>query len=167
MRCSIVFPSRFRFMAGGLGLAAILAAPAAFAQTATLNVSAEVQASCILTGNSLDFGIYTTTGGSPSDSQTSFTYSCTEGTDISLTLDGGEGGGGDGRAMTGAGGELAYELHKTPARNDLWGIGTNGVEISDTELGEQAVFVYGRIPAGQQAAPGSYTDTVEILLTIN
>lgn len=65
---------------------------------------------------------------------------------------------------------LAYQLFLDAARTRLWGDGTAGTQrltVNPLDPGrkrprEADVPVYGRIPAGQDPAPGVYADTVVI-----
>jgi spore coat protein U-like protein len=161
-----VFAFDSRFLTGGLALTLIvLPGSAALAETATLNVSATVEATCQLDGASLNFGTYSATEDSEAD--TDFSYTCTEGADITVTLDGGGHEQQGTRAMSGDGGTLDYELFQDAGLSDPWGIGTAGLEVDETAGGQQFVKVYGRIPAGQQVSPGEYSDTVQITLNVN
>jgi spore coat protein U-like protein len=162
-----LFASDSRFLTGGLALALVaLPGSATLAQeTATLNVSATVQATCELQGGSLNFGTYS--AAEASEAQTEFGYTCTEGANITVTLDGGGNLTEGSRAMSGGGGTLLYGLFKDPARADAWGIATDGLVVSGTAPGPQTVTVYGRIPADQQVSPGEYSDTVQITLNVN
>jgi spore coat protein U-like protein len=165
-----VFASDSRFLAGGLALAFVaLPGSAALAQdTETLTVSATVDATCELEGGSLDFGTYTSAGG-VKEATGSFSYTCSPGASIALTLDGGSHlQDGNTRAMTGGGGGfLEYQLFTDPARTDEWEISTVGLQVSETTGGSTDVQVYGRIPANQQVSPGDYSDNVTITLNVN
>jgi spore coat protein U-like protein len=163
----VLFPSDSRFLVGGLALALVaLPGSAALAQdTATLNVSATVAAECELSGGSLNFGTYS--AGEASEADTDFSYTCSEGADITVTLDGGGHEQQGSRAMSGDGGTLTYELYQDAGLSDPWGIGTDGLEVDDTVGGQTSVPVYGRIPSGQQVPPGEYSDTVQITLNVN
>jgi len=73
------------------------------------------------------------------------------------------------RTMTSGASTLHYNLYTSNARNQIWGDGTGGsLSVTNTFtalLGvDQTTTVYGRAPAGQNVAPGSYADT--ILVTI-
>jgi spore coat protein U-like protein len=77
-----------------------------------------------------------------------------------MALDDGTGVGGTEttRRMTGPGGaELNYQLFLDSARTTNWGNTTNN-EL--TGNGNTNITVYGQIPSGQTAVPGTYTDTV-------
>jgi spore coat protein U-like protein len=66
---------------------------------------------------------------------------------------------------------LSYNLYTSAAHSSVWGDGTGVTAlVSDhvlliVGLNTFNYPVYGRIPAGQDAAAGSYTDT--IMVTVN
>ncbi|WP_311266852.1 spore coat U domain-containing protein [Sphingobium sp. WCS2017Hpa-17] len=73
------------------------------------------------------------------------------------------------RSMASGASTLHYNLYTSNARNQIWGDGTGGsLSVTNTFtalLGvDQTTTVYGRVPAGQNVAPGGYSDT--ILVTI-
>lgn len=64
---------------------------------------------------------------------------------------------------------LEYQLYLDAARSTVWGDGTGGTShfgpyhpSADTPT---SVPIYGRIPAGQNAGAGSYSDTVVVTLS--
>lgn len=159
--------SNFGLVAGALGLVLVAASGnAALAEeTENLTVTANVQASCVLNGGSLAFGVY---DGAQNDGSGSFSYQCTNGTDITLSLGLGQNAQGSQRAMVKTGGQtLDYELYSDSNRATVWGIDTAGVDVPATSAALETAQVYGRIPAGQSAPAGSYSDTVQITLVIN
>jgi spore coat protein U-like protein len=163
----VLISSDFRWIAAGLVLlvAAAIASPAQGQETANLNVSAEVQASCDVFGGSLEFGIYT---GEAKQGQGSFSYQCTEGTEITLSLGVGQNGQGDGsRAMAGDGGVLHYQLYQDSARQEVWGNAGDALGVTAPSSSEETVQVYGLIPADQDVPAGSYSDIVQITLNID
>lgn len=153
----------------GLVLIAATGRAALADETANLQVTAQVDASCTLTGGTLAFGTYTATAIEPTESDADIGYSCAPGTNIILSLDAGGQAQGENRGMAGPGGAtLAYQLYKDDARSQVWGIGpANGVTISGTPGTPQTVPVYGAIGPGQQTAAGAYTDTVLITLVVS
>jgi spore coat protein U-like protein len=164
----VLFPSNFRFLTGGLALLLVAGTgPAALAQTADLSVTAQVVASCQVVGGSLNFDDYTSTD--ESTGQATFSYTCTNGTDITVTLGDGQNPQGGSRAMLrdGGGGTLTYGLYKDSNHGDAWGLGTDGITVSDTTAEQTSVDVYGLILAGQTPPAGTYNDVVQITLNIN
>ena len=164
----MLFPSNVRFLTGGLALLLVAGTgPAALAQTADLSVTAQVVASCQVVGGSLNFDPYTSTD--ESTGQATFSYTCTNGTDITVTLGDGQNPQGGSRAMVRDGGSetLTYGLYKDSNHNDAWGLGSEGIEVAETSAEEETVDVYGLIEVGQTPPAGTYNDVVQITLNIN
>ena len=84
---------------------------------------------------------------------------------LSFALDGGGSGNINARQMSSGSGRLNYQIYRNAARNAVWGTGADaqGVMLIGTQSG--ATSVYGRIPASQIVADGTYTDVVNITLT--
>jgi spore coat protein U-like protein len=146
-------------------VAAAIGRPAVADETANLTVTAQVQASCDLTGGELPFGVYT---GDENDADVDITYTCTPGTNIIVSLGPGEQLQGSVRTMIGDnGGSLEYGLYQDSSRSIPWGEGPDAQSFADASGGAQTAKVYGRIPAGQGGqAAGSYNDTVLITLVV-
>jgi spore coat protein U-like protein len=87
----------------------------------------------------------------------------------------GQGGSFTGRAMAriGGGGSLAYNLYLDAGMTTIWGDGTGGSQqasgnITVSILGAPVVSnfpIYGKLPALQQIAGGSYTDTITVTMS--
>ena len=61
---------------------------------------------------------------------------------------------------------LNYAVYSNSARSSIWGNTVGSNVVAGTGLGTaQVLTVYGRIPAAQYPAPGSYTDTITATLT--
>jgi spore coat protein U-like protein len=168
----VLLSSYFRSIAGGLTLfvATATGVPALAQQdTANLNITAQIQATCVVNGGALEFGTYTPADQDAKPGEGSFSYECTEGTRISLNLGAGQHEAGGSRAMAraGGGGTLTYQLFKDSNRGDPWGLGTGGMIIDDTPGEVTTVDVYGLIEAGQNSPTGNYSDVVQITLNIN
>ena len=164
----MLFPSNFRLIKGGLAFALVaVTGPAALAQTADLTVTAEIAASCVVNGGSLDFGPYTATETEPTEGQGTFSYQCTNGTNISLELGPGQNAQGESRAMASGAARLLYELYRDPGHGQEWGMGDAALPVVNTPSTQQTVEVYGLIAAGQASPAGSYSDTVLITLNID
>ena len=165
----MLFPSNFRLIVGGLALLLVAGTgPAALAQeNAILNVTAEVQASCVLNGGSLNFGTYTATDGSDTPGQGSFSYQCTNGTSITLSLGPGDNEAEGSRAMAAGAERLLYELYQDPTRQQEWGTDGAALSVGSTSAALETVQVYGLIPQGQDAPAGNYNDVVQITLNLD
>jgi spore coat protein U-like protein len=56
---------------------------------------------------------------------------------------------------------LNYNLYTSAARNVVWGDGTGGSNtMSATANGSTTLNIFGQIPASQDAAVGTYTDSI-------
>lgn len=133
-------------------------------------------ARCSVSASGVDFGDYDVFALAPTDSTGTITVTC-EGLVIALesyTIKIGRGGGhGDfsSRTMNSGSHALLYNLYTDPAYTTVWGDGT-GVSsvVSDSYLiglftVTRNYTVYGRIPAGQDASVGNYSDT--LIVTVN
>ena len=126
--------------------------------------------SCSITAVGVSFGTYDVFGASPRDSTGSVTYNCLSvlGT---ITIDLSRGGAPtfSPRQMQKSGEVLGYNLYLDAARMTIWGNATSGTShygpVNPPLLTNVTVTIFGRIPAGQDASAGSYTDTV--VATIN
>jgi spore coat protein U-like protein len=67
----------------------------------------------------------------------------------------------------GGDGALRYQLYQDAGRSQVWGDQGDALTIPSTDDGETSVDVFGVIPAGQEAPPGTYRDTVVITLMVN
>lgn len=128
---------------------------------------------CTVSASGVDFGNYNPVAATDNDSSGTVRVRCSLVLALagSYTIQLGRGASStySQRSLTSGGSTLRYNLYTTNARNQIWGDGTGG-SLSVTNnftalLGvDQTTTVYGRVPAGQNVAPGSYADT--ILVTI-
>lgn len=144
-------------------LALVAGSIPAAAATATqqFQVSATIQATCIVSVTPMAFGTYT---GAAVASTSTVTVTCTNTTPYHLQLDQGLATGATvtTRKMQGPSGALLnYGLYQDSAHTINWGKtdGTDDVAGSGNGSG-QALTVYGQVAAGQYLAPGNYTDTI-------
>jgi spore coat protein U-like protein len=164
----VLFPSDFRLIAGGLALALVaVPGPAALAQTADLSVTAQIEANCVLNGGSLSFGLYSATETAATPGQGTFSYQCTNGSNITLSLGPGLNSEGESRAMAAGEGTLLYELYQDAGREQEWSTAGEALIVQDTPSSLETVDVYGSIVPGQESPAGNYSDTVQITLNIN
>jgi len=143
-------------------------------------LAADAAAVCrMLSAGSLAFGSYDLLARAPRDSQVSVTVSC-EGNGsaqtvlVSLRVDQGSNGSSIASRRLlhtgGSGDALAYGLFRDPARSSVWGVSqgidTMNAALSVPSLGAAAASftIYGRIPPGQNAHVGSYSDAVQITI---
>ena len=152
---------------------ALIAAPAwAFAQVGsetdsdTIEVSAEVANSCIISANPLDFGSVDVTVATNVDETTTIEVTCTSDAAYHIGLDVGSNEDTGSRRMAFDGTNfLIYELYQDASHTAVWGndTGDETTLVSDTGTGSAETHsVYGRIVTdAQNGLPaGSYTDTV-------
>ena len=139
--------------------------------TASLSISASVSKNCTITTAPVAFGAYdpvTLNATAPLDSIGTVTVTCTKGAPAKVGLNPGGNAQGTTRRMTGGTSAfLTYELYKDSGHATVWG------DTIDTSLDIPAApnrnprnfSVYGRVASAQDAAVGSYTDTV--VATVN
>ena len=130
-----------------------------------------VQAACSLTSTSMVFGTYDVLATVPLDTTGSVVYRCSQRDHgILITLDKGGASSFVARRMIGGAEQLFYNLYLDAARTVIWGDGSGGTQgylIHNPQGNNQdlTVPIFGRIPARQDRAPGTYTDT--IIVTLN
>lgn len=169
-----------RFSLGLLGLvSAGLALAGPSPQTGSFGVTATVAKSCNITSTgNVAFGAYDPSDthlSTPLDATGSITVRCTKGVAYAVALDQGASSAAGStaaaplRQMTDGGTErIRYDLYSDAPRTTVWG-GTAATDVNNTETtgpsSPDTLTVYGRIPAGQNAAEGSYSDTVNVTVT--
>lgn len=139
---------------------------AAGTTTTTFAVTATVQATCVISADTMAFGTYT---GVAATGASDIRVTCTNTTPYNVGLNKGLATGAtvNTRKMTGtAGAVLGYSLFSNAGRTTNWGetIGTD--TVSQTADGTAQVHtVYGAVAAGQYVAPGDYADTITATVT--
>jgi len=157
------------------GLAIVLIAVegrlAAQQSSSSLAVSATVSKNCTISTSPVNFGAYDPVAGNataPLDGTGSVIVTCTKGAPAKVGLGTGSNAQGTTRRMLGGtAAYLSYELYRDTSRTTVWG------DTIDTALDLPAApdrnprtfTVYGRVAQGQDAAVGTYTDTV--VATVN
>ena len=139
--------------------------------SASLTVTASVSKNCTITTAPVNFGAYDTVvanATAPLDGIGAITVKCTKGAAAKVGLNPGGNAQGATRRMLGAAAEyLTYELYRDTGHATIWG------NTAETALDVPAApnqtprnfTVYGRVPQAQEAAVGTYTDTV--VATVN
>lgn len=140
---------------------------------------------CFVSANPVAFGVYTPTDPVPVDGASSITVECQGAkTPITVAIDAGVGSGATAaaRRMTAPLDTLQYGLFLDPARLIAFGDGSSGSQTVSCVTGETTmpycngsnpsgalrrvvIPFYGRIPALQDVASGSYSDTIGITVT--
>lgn len=117
------------------------------------------------------FGSYDIFSGNPLDSTGSITYSCSdvEPTDsVIIQLGRGSSSTFLPRTLVHGAYQLDYNLYLDAGRSSTWGDGSSGTAqygpVLPPEGTTTEVTIYGRIPAGQNAHAGSYSDTIVVTL---
>lgn len=136
---------------------------------------------CRITGGGgMAFGAYDVLSATPDDSLTTIVAFCTRNggpRNVTITLQLSQGTNGtsvNARRMINlgpAGGYLNYGLFRDVSRSAVWGFSTGVDTVSqtvaiDNNASASVTFtIYGRIPAQQDVAVGSYTDAVTVTVT--
>jgi spore coat protein U-like protein len=160
-----------RYLAALAACIAALAPVSTHAGTASGNmaVSLSISNNCAIGTSTMAFGGYDPIVTNKTTALTatgSITITCNQNTVGTVALNNGlysANASGTTRAMASGTNYLSYELYTTSARSVVWS-STN--TVSDTGTGSaQTLSVYGTIPAGQNKAIGSYSDTVTVTVT--
>jgi spore coat protein U-like protein len=162
-----------RSLSVGLLLACALAADVpllrAQGQPAQLGAAARVEPECSITTAPLKFGAYNPIGANktaPLVAEGIVLVQCTKGMRVTVALGPGGHASGRNRAMTLSDGseELAYQLFQDSQRSVPW-TETSPVVVGSAGLKVMSLAVYGRIPAGQDVAAGTYKDSVVVTVS--
>jgi spore coat protein U-like protein len=162
MKLSIIFKSAA--VVGVLALGFATNANAA-TNTATINISTTVPASCLIAAAPLVFANYS---GTQVNNQTNLTVTCTNTTTYTIALNPGATSGTsvNTRQMLSGPNTLNYALFSDAGLTKNWGQTTGTDTVAGTGTGlAQTVPVYGQIAGGQNAVPGNYTDQVVATIT--
>jgi spore coat protein U-like protein len=152
-----------------------LAACALLAALASPAAHALILGSCSATANSVAFGTYDLTSPTALQGTSTITVTCTEvfgSTSVTVYLSTGSGTYTT-RTMLSGTNKLDYNLYTNAAETTVWGNGTGSTTYDTLTIGNGTVFgsasasatVYGAVPALQNPAPASYTDTITV--TVN
>ena len=147
MRRSLVAPSaRGRWL-----LAAALA----------LSTQAGWAADCTVGSQGVSFGSYDVFSAQSLDGVGTISLSCDESVEYTLSLSAG-GGSYASRAMASGANTLAYNLYIDATYTAIWGDGTGNTATVSSSGTAADHTIYGRIPARQNVAVGSYSDTITV-----
>lgn len=137
----------------GFGLAFLAAAGAAEAQNCSISVPTSVA-----------FGTYDVYGAFV-DSAGTVRIGCILATNVTVDLSRGNAPTFIPRYMVNGAQHLTYNLYLDAARTSIWGDNTGGSSHGGSYPGSTSVTIYGRIPSGQDAWSGSYTDSIVATVT--
>lgn len=157
----------------------LLAAASALWLLGAVAPAAAATWSCTVSVIAPNFGAYNPFSATPDEVNGSLTATCTllTGTAATVTLTDTFSAGSSGnyatRTMLSGANKLNYNLYKDAAYTQIRGDGTGGSVTGSATLNltsanrVQSVSgtIYGRIPAGQNVAPGTYTDTLVVTIT--
>ena len=133
--------------------------------TATLSVSASIAGACTVGGSALSFGAYSSAAAATANS--SIQVTCSNGTNAVVTLNQGNNNNrvpaSGTRALNNGTNYLGYDIYTDNTLATVWN-NTNNLPVASTGA-PVTLTAYGRIPAGQAPATGSYNDTVTITVT--
>ncbi len=134
--------------------------------------------SCTAAAVGVAFGVYNPLASTPASSSGSIQVSCTSTnpgtTTISLTAyySRGSSSSFNPRTLRSGANVLNYNLYFDAAYTRIRGDGTGGTQTGSATLrlgrnqtGTASGVIYGRIPAGQDVAPGLYSDTITVTVT--
>lgn len=137
--------------------------------TTTMGVSAIVLNACLVTATDMAFGSYNPTSSTPTDATSSIIVTCTPGTLYNVGLNAGTTAGTtvSTRKMLNGSALLNYALYSNSGRSVNWGNspGSDTVSQTSSSIAPAAITVYGRVPAQQSVAAGTYTDTVTVTVS--
>jgi len=149
-------------LALGLGSTSVIAGTA----NTPFQVTATVQATCLISAGAMAFGTYT---GVVADATSTISVTCTNTTPYNVGLSAGTTTGATvtSRKMAGPGtDQLSYGLFRNPAHSNNWGETVGTDTVADSGSGSaQSITVYGEVPAAQYVVPGAYTDTITATIT--
>lgn len=144
------------------------AAVALFAFAFLVLAPEPVEANCSITTTGVAFGSYNVFAAAPVDSTGSVRYQCSGGSVIfTISLSRGASSTFQPRRMASGTDTLSYNLYLDAARISIWGDGTGGTAwfTATSVTGKPATAtIFGRIPAGQDVAVGSYSDTIVVTI---
>lgn len=168
-----------RGQSGGAGLLAL-----AFAALLLAAPPAALGADCSITAVNLDFGVYDPVAASPDDAVGTVVVTCrylnaATRVNYSVTLSSGsQSTNFTSRQMANGArptARLGYNVYTDAARSRIWGNGAGGTVIASGAMTvgpgqgnstrSATHTVYGRVPALQDAVPGTYADSLVLTLT--
>jgi len=107
------------------------------------------------------FGTYDTLSTAPLDAVGTIAYQCSP-PKPTVQISTGSSGTYSARTMRSGAATLRYNLYLDAARTMIWGDGSAGTFTDSPNPGNvtRSIPIYGRVPANQDAASGSYSDTI-------
>lgn len=129
---------------------------------------------CTVSTPPMAFGTYDQTAATAKDANITMTINCSGVASLftaDIALSTGGSGSATARRLTSGSNLLYYNIYSDSNHSIVWGDGTGGAPIVQVPIGgllgaTATATAYGRIPALQNVAVGSYTDTVTITVTL-
>ncbi len=130
--------------------------------------------SCTATTSDVNLGAYDPTGSAPNDTSGTITVNCTGLLALLGSVEASASPGSSGnplqRTMRQGGDSLAYNLYVDSARTIIFGDGNGATATLVAPLNgllifNQSLLFYARLPAGQWARAGTYSDAIVITVT--
>ena len=121
-------------------------------------------ATCTVSASGLVFGTYDPLLNQNVDSVASIAVNCDQAVAYSVALSPGNGSYGA-RAMISGNHQLLYNLYVDATLTSVWGDGSGQSATVNANQATATHTVYGRVPAGQNAHVGVYSDTIVVTLT--
>jgi spore coat protein U-like protein len=126
-----------------------------------------------LTATDIHFAAYSASDSLPDEANGNLKIQCPLGIGLlpsfEIALSAGVGGIFSPRQMAMGASSLSYNIYTTSGYSAVWGDGTGGTVTQSfsalLSLGTVTYATYGRIPAGQYIAAGTYDDSITVTLT--
>ncbi|MGF1562474.1 MAG: spore coat U domain-containing protein [Geminicoccaceae bacterium] len=151
-----------------MGSLAAISVHSAHAQTANLNVSAEVVTECSLNAGSLNFGQYVSGQTNAVDQQVDVTIDCDAMTLLKFSAGNNSDGTDRGMRASGSADILNYQVYQDTARSfpvgDGTGLGTGMIVPGNPN--PNPVTVYARLFGGQTVPADTYSDVIVVTMEI-
>lgn len=129
-----------------------------------ISASPAQAAICSASAQSVAFGSYDSLSSSALDGVGTVSVSCDSVTTFTISLSAGTGTY-SARKMTSGLDELSYNLYTDSSRVLVWGDGSGSTSTVTASAASGIYTVYGRIPARQNLAAGSFSDTITVTVT--
>lgn len=131
--------------------------------------SPAAEGACSISATGVSFGTYDVLAATPTDSTGGVNYQCDpKEKDIRITLSTGSSGTFGPRSLVNGSHQLAYNLFEDAALTRVWGDGSGGtvfhVKKTPHPVKPTTIPIYGRIPALQDVAVGTYADTIIVTI---
>ncbi|WP_417658739.1 spore coat U domain-containing protein [Pseudidiomarina sp.] len=124
----------------------------------------QAAASCTLTAQGVRFGPYDALSISPAESTGAVEVTCTVPTSYQLSLSSGNGVFTE-RTMVNGSHTLIYNLYTDASYSFIWGDGTGVTQVVNGYTESTTIHdIFGRIPANQDVAVGSYNDFIVVTI---